>query len=97
MVRQPKPKRSFSSVGIGATAMVFCCAAPALVAGGLLASLGAVVRSAVIVALGVAVVGGAVVFAVGRRRRGSACRPPTDAQASASLGDATNPATRPPR
>jgi len=39
--------------------MILCCAAPALVAGGLLASLGAVIRSPVVIALGVIVVGGA--------------------------------------
>ncbi len=58
-------------------------------AGGLLASLGAVIRSPVVIALGVIVVGGTVVYAVGRRRRKSARRPPQDGPGPAPLGDDT--------
>ena len=101
-MNQPQPKSSFSGAGLGVTAvlaMVLCCAAPALVAGGLLGSLGAVIRSPVVIALGVFVVGGTVVFAVGRRRRKSACCPPQDGPgpAPAPLGDDVKPAARPPR
>ena len=88
-MNQPQRKSSFSGATLGATAllaMVLCCAAPALVAGGLLASLGAVIRSPVVIALGVFVVGGTVVF-VGRRRRKSACCPPQDGPGPAPLGD----------
>ena len=86
----PPPKGPFSGAGLGVTAvvaMVLCCAAPALLAGGLLASLGAVIRSPAVVALGVAVAGGAVAYAVGPRRR--ACSP-------GSSSDETKPADRPP-
>ncbi|MBA3510147.1 MAG: hypothetical protein H0T19_08680 [Thermoleophilaceae bacterium] len=52
-MNQPQPKSSFSGAGLGVTAvlaMVLCCAAPALVAGGLLASLGAVIGSPAVIA-----------------------------------------------
>jgi len=71
-------KGSFNGVGIGAIAvatMVICCAAPALLAGGLLASLGAVVGNPLVIALGVALVTGAVAFAVVHRRRRACCPP----------------------
>ena len=99
-MNEPQRGSSFSGAGLGATAVfavILCCAAPALVAGGLLASLGAVIRSPVVIALGVFVVGGTVVFAVGRRRRKSACCPPQDGPGPAPLGDDAKPAARPPR
>jgi len=71
-------KGSFTGVGFGATAavaMVICCAASALLAGGLLASLGAVVGNPLVIALGVALVTGAVVFAVVHRRPRACCPP----------------------
>ena len=71
--------------GLGLTAvvaMVLCCAAPALVAGGLLASLGAAIRNSVVIALGTGVVGGAVVTAVCRRWRNNAHRPAQEGSAS---------------
>ena len=71
-MNQTKGKGSFTGVGLGATAavaMVIRCAAPALLTGGLLASLSAVVGNPLVIALGVALVIGAVVFAVVHRRR----------------------------
>ena len=97
---EPQRRSSFSGAGLGATAvsaMILCCAAPALVAGGLLASLGAVIRSPVVIALGVMVVGGTVVLAVGRRRRKSGMLPAPGRSGSAPLGDDTTPAARPLR
>ncbi|MFN2506927.1 MAG: hypothetical protein ABR540_22390 [Acidimicrobiales bacterium] len=94
-MNKPQRKSFFGGAGLGVTAvfaMVLCCAAPALVAGGLLASLGAVVRSPVVIALGLAVVGGAVAFAIRRRR--SACCPP--GQGQAATPDVANPGARPP-
>ena len=91
-----RAKSSFGGAGLGATAvlaMVLCCAGPALVAGGLVASLGAVVRNPVVITLGLAIIAGAVVFAIRRRRR--ACCPPGRVQATTT--DEARPATEPPR
>lgn len=69
---QTNGKGSFTGVGVGATAavaIVICCAAPALLAGGLLASVGAVAGNPLVITLGVAVVAGAVVVALVRHRR----------------------------
>lgn len=107
-MNQPQPKSSFSGAGLGVTAvlaMVLCCAAPALVAGGLLASLGAVIGSPAVIALGVAVVGGAVVFAVRRRRRSDACclspdgplRPPSVTTQAGHPCASLTPSTTDPR
>ncbi len=97
-MNQPQRKSSFSGPGLGLTAvlgMVLCCATPALVAGGLLASVGAVIRSPVVIVLGVFIAGGAVVFAAGRRRRSA--NAPQDVPGQSSLGDETKLPTRPPR
>lgn len=92
-MNQTKGKGSFTGVGLGATAavaMVICCAAPAFLAGGLLASLGAVVGNPLVIALGVALVVGAVVFAVVRRRR-RACCPPEGAPVATSADEVGRP------
>ena len=99
-MNEPQRGISFSGAGLGTTAvfaMILCCAASALVAGGLLASLGALIPSPVVIALGVIVVGGTIVFAVGRRHRKSACCPPQDGPGPAPLGDDAKPVARPPR
>lgn len=75
-MNQTKGKGSFTGVGLGATAavaVVLCCAGPALVAGGVLASLGALAGNPLVITLGVAVVTGALVFAVVHRRRRGCC------------------------
>lgn len=74
-MNQTKGKGSFGGVGLGVTAAVamVSCAAPALLAGGLLASLGAVAGNPLVIALGVAVVAGAVVFALVHRRPRACC------------------------
>lgn len=92
-MNQTKGKGSFKSVGLGATAavaMVICCAAPALLAGGLLASLGAVAGNPLVIALGVALVIGAVVLAVVHRRRRTCC-PPESGPVATSADEAGRP------
>jgi uncharacterized membrane protein YedE/YeeE len=61
--------RSLWLGALGVLALVLCCAGPALVAGGLLSTLGAVVSNGFVIALGLAIIAGAVVFTVARRRR----------------------------
>lgn len=93
---QGKAKGSFTGVGLGATAavaLVICCAAPALLAGGLVASLGAFVGNPLVIALGVALVTGGVVFAVVHQRR-RACCPPERGPVQTSADEVVRP--RPP-
>lgn len=79
MTTPPKPGHSGAGFGIlAAIAMVSCCALPVLVAAGALASLGGLIRNPFVVLAGLALAGAAVVYAVGRRREGSACPPPVD-------------------
>lgn len=97
IVNRARPEELLRWAGAGCHRRVgnaLCCAAPALVAGGLPASLGAAIRSPVVIALGIGVVGGGVVTSVGRRWRNNAHRPAQDGRAPASLGDETKPATR---
>lgn len=63
-------------VATGGLALVLCCAAPVLIAGGALATIGGIVSNGFVIALGVLIVVGAVVFALGRRSR--PCAPDED-------------------
>jgi len=93
VVNQPHRRGSFHGVGLGVTAaiaMVICCAAPALLAGGLLASLGAVAGNPLVIALGLAVVAGAVVFALVHRSRHTS-RPPESDPVATSADEAGHP------
>ena len=69
-----------SGAGLGvmaAVALVACCALPALIGAGLLATIGGVLRNPLIILAGVVLLVGAVGYAWRRHRRGQVCAPPT--------------------
>ncbi len=75
--RQPSQRdRSPGLVALGGLALVLCCAGPALIAGGVLATIGRVVSNGFVIGLGVLIIAGALVFALSRRRR--PCAPDED-------------------
>jgi predicted phage tail protein len=61
--------RSLWLAALGGLALVLCCAGPALVAGGLLSTVGTAISNGFVTALGLAMIAGGVVFTVARRRR----------------------------
>ena len=68
--RQPAHQdRSPWFVAVGGLALVLCCAGPALLAGGLLATIGRAASNGYVIALGLAILGGALVFTFNRRSR----------------------------
>lgn len=79
MTTSPNRPRPGTGLGIvAAVAMVGCCALPALIAAGALASLGGLLGNPFVVLAGLALAGAAVAYALGRRRVGSACPPPIE-------------------
>lgn len=75
--KQPSTERGVTGALLAVGAVVLCCAGPALVAGGVITAVGGVFSSPVVIALGVALVAGALCFALWRSRRGDrACDPP---------------------
>jgi hypothetical protein len=85
--RQPADRdRSPWLVAVGVLALVLCCAGPALIAGGILATIGRVASNWFVIALGLAIVAGALVFAFNRRSRPCGpddnCSPTTDRRAA---------------
>ena len=69
----PARDRSLWLAGLGGLTLVMCCAGPALVAGGLLSTVGAAVANSFVIALGLAIIAGGAIFTIARRRR--ACGP----------------------
>lgn len=68
-----------NGAGLGAmaaVALVVCCALPALIGAGVLATLGGVLRSPPIIVAGIVVLVGAVGYAYRRRQRDRACASP---------------------
>lgn len=71
-----------SGAGLGVTAavaVVACCALPALIGAGVVATIGGVLRSPLVVLVGIVALAGAVVFARRGRRRHRVGAPPTEA------------------
>lgn len=62
---------------MAAVALVVCCALPALIGAGFLATVGGVLRNPLIILAGIVVLAGAVGYAWRRRQRGQVCVPPT--------------------
>ncbi|MBT2419383.1 hypothetical protein J7F01_32945 [Streptomyces sp. ISL-22] len=77
---QRDPDRSGSGMavaGIGAALlMIVCCAAPALIAAGAVAGIGAWISSPWVIAAAVLLAAAAVTVIVRRRTRGDSCCPP---------------------
>jgi len=74
-----------SGAGFGvmaAVALVACCALPALIGAGVLATIGGVLRNPLIIGAGIVVLAGAVGYAWRRQRRGQVCAPPTNEPAA---------------
>ncbi len=68
-----------SWAGLGAmavVAMVICCALPALIGAGVLATVGGVLGNPLVILAGVIVLAGAVAYTVRNQRRGQICAPP---------------------
>ena len=69
-----------SGAGLGvmaAVALVACCALPALIGAGVLATIGGVLCNPLIILAGIVVLAGAIAFTWQRQRRGQVCAPPT--------------------
>lgn len=83
--------RPSSGAGIGvmaAVAVVTCCALPALISAGVLATTGGVLGNPPIIAAAALVLGGAVAYALRRLRRGQGCaEPDADAERAARRRD----------
>ncbi len=71
MSRSPSSSAGFGLMAV--VAMVTCCALPALISAGVLATIGGVVRNPLIIAAAALVLGGAVAYALRRLRRGQGC------------------------
>jgi mercuric ion transport protein len=68
--RQPAQQdRSPWLIAVAGLALVLCCAGPALIAGGILATIGQTLSNGFVIAVGLAIVAGGVVFALSRRSR----------------------------
>lgn len=83
-MKETKASKSDAALGVGAVAaMVLCCAGPLLIAGGALGAIGGFFSNPLVIAVGVALIGVALVAAVKRSGRGG--------------DDCCDPATSPPR
>ncbi len=73
----PDPNSGIPSKGvmIGAFAVVLCCVAPALIAGGVLSAIGGAICNPIVIALGVVLIVTAIAITLRRRARGAAARP----------------------
>jgi len=63
------------AVGIGAFALVLCCAGPALIAGGALGTIGAALGNPTVIAIGVVLIVTAIAITLRRRAQHVAAKP----------------------
>lgn len=74
-----KERSSGASLGVmAAVALVACCALPALIGAGVLATVGGVLCNPLIILAGIVVLAGAIGYSWRRQRRGKVCAPPND-------------------
>lgn len=69
------PTGRASWIGLGALALVLCCAGPALIAGGALGTIGAALGNPTVIAIGVLLIVTAIAITLRRRAQHVAAKP----------------------